>query len=139
ILLVSKRKTILIGGSYVRVRRYLFFWSYLDRARHVTFTEQSYSPLSNEKLKEELIHEAAETDDTQKSLKPYYRHSKMLIIEHRGIPYHVMSIYDVVLAEQIRCRLQALLLDVPSGSLGQIAVSPEEIWGKQAGDLNHGS
>ncbi len=138
ILLVSKRKILIIDGQHVRIQRYIFLWAYLDRARHVTFTEQSYSPLSSDKLKEELVREAAKANETNKSRKPYYRHSKMLLIEHRGIPYHVMSIYDVVLAKQIRCRLQALLLDVPAGSSGQIAASPEEIWRRQAGDLSHG-
>lgn len=135
ILFLRNTKTIIISGKYVKVQRYMFFWSFFDRTRQLAFIEKSYSPLSNKGLEAELLREKHNKKEQAPLSKPYYKHSKKLIIEHKGIPHALMSIYDVGLAEQIRCRLQAALDEIPIGAPNKITGSPADIWGCQAGDL----
>jgi len=139
ILFLRKTKAIIINGECVSIRKYMFLWARFDRTRQLAIIEKSYSPLSNKKLADELLSENLSKREQSTPSKPYYKHSRKLIIEHRGIPYALLPIYDVGLAEQIRCRLQAALDDIPVGAHKKITESPSDIWGYQAGDLTDAS
>jgi len=137
ILFLRKEKVIIIDEHFVKIQWRIFFWSTYDRTKPLAFTEKSYSPLSNKKLEEELINEKLQQQGVKKKYKAYYTYSKQVIIEHEGIPSLVFPIHGVVLAGQVRCRLQAILNDIPIGGAKKIAATPEEVWRNQAGDLTH--
>ena len=130
-----KEKHLIIDERQVRIQKWLVFWRSFDRDDDLAFVESNFSARSNAELERELINEQIVKNGKASAKPAYYKYSKKIVLEFRGIPSHLLSVYGLTLAELIHRRLQDVLNRMPLHGGKKNSGTAEIDWGKQAGGL----